>query len=161
MALNASDCRVQPAGGGAALTAAQCRSSASRWRAPKQGATRINSQHILKRLSIETEVPRLDADLDDALSMRPLELDAAGYFLIKLDREGNRLIAEHYTNTINKQGELRLQFPAPAPPQKPPLTAARRASRPVPRAGMACDPDTGEVIPCTPGYTRPAKHVYT
>lgn len=27
-------------------------------------------------------------------------------------------------------------------------------------AGLACDPDTGEVIPCTPGYVRQATKVY-
>ena len=32
------------------------------------------------------EVPRWDAALDDELSKRPLELDAAGYFIIEVDR---------------------------------------------------------------------------
>lgn len=26
--------------------------------------------------------------------------------------------------------------------------------------GLACDPQTGEVIPCTPGYVRPPSRVY-
>ncbi|GAB4814053.1 hypothetical protein N2152v2_001099 [Parachlorella kessleri] len=76
-----------------------------------------------------TEVPRLDSKLDDELSSRPLELDEAGYFIIKVDREANQIVAEHYTNTINKDG-------------------------------LACDPVTGEVIPCKPGYTRPPTKTY-
>jgi hypothetical protein len=28
-------------------------------------------------------------------------------------------------------------------------------------AGLACDPDTGEVIPCTPGFRRAPSHVFT
>lgn len=26
--------------------------------------------------------------------------------------------------------------------------------------GLACDPDTGEVIPCTPDYVRPPTRIY-
>jgi hypothetical protein len=51
------------------------------------------------------EVPRLDSELDDELSRRPLELDSSGYFLIKLDRQAREIVAEYYTNIINKDGE--------------------------------------------------------
>eukprot|EP00887_Chlorella_sp_A99_P002387 scaffold10.g2387.t1 len=77
-----------------------------------------------RRRAAAEEVPRLDAALDDELSRRPLELDPAGYFIIYVDREWGELVAEHYTNVINKQG-------------------------------LACDPVTGEAIPCMPGYRRP------
>ncbi|PRW39253.1 pterin-binding family [Chlorella sorokiniana] len=50
------------------------------------------------------EVPRWDAALDNELSKRPLDLDAAGYFIIKLDREAGELVADFYTNFINEQG---------------------------------------------------------
>jgi dihydropteroate synthase len=56
-------------------------------------------------------------------------LDPAGYFIIYLDRSDKSIVAEHYTNTINKNG-------------------------------VACDPDTGRPIPCTPGYVRQASAVY-
>ncbi|KAG2437230.1 hypothetical protein HXX76_005893 [Chlamydomonas incerta] len=42
--------------------------------------------------------------LDDKLSWRPLQLDPAGYYIIKLDREARELIAEHYSNNINEKG---------------------------------------------------------
>jgi hypothetical protein len=51
-----------------------------------------------------SEVPRWDAALDDELSRRPLELDPAGYFIVKLDRAAGELVADFYTNTINDQG---------------------------------------------------------
>lgn len=51
-------------------------------------------------------MPRLDAALDDRLSQRPLQLDAAGYFIIKLDRDSQELIADFYTNFINDKGVL-------------------------------------------------------
>lgn len=50
------------------------------------------------------EVPRWDTALDDELSKRPLDLDAAGYFIIKVDREAGELVADFYTNFINEQG---------------------------------------------------------
>jgi hypothetical protein len=56
------------------------------------------------RPTLDTEVPRLDPELDDELSKRPLELDAAGYFIIKLDRDAKEIIAEYFTNIINKHG---------------------------------------------------------
>ncbi len=57
-----------------------------------------------QRPTLDTEVARLDAAVDDQLSRRPLELDAAGYFIIKIDRESNEIIADYYTNIINKDG---------------------------------------------------------
>lgn len=50
-------------------------------------------------------LPQLNAELDDKLSMRPLELDASGYFIILLDKDNREIVAEHYTNTINKNGK--------------------------------------------------------
>lgn len=76
------------------------------------------------------EVPRLSPGVDDELSNRWLDLDPAGYFLIRIDREQQLIVAEHYTNIINTNG-------------------------------VACDPDTGKPIPCTPGYVRPPSAVYT
>lgn len=40
-----------------------------------------------------TEVPRLDSQLDDELSSRPLELDPAGYFIIRVDWEAREIVA--------------------------------------------------------------------
>ena len=42
--------------------------------------------------------------LDDSLSQRFIDLDPAGYFLIKLDRGAGELIAEHYANSIDERG---------------------------------------------------------
>lgn len=50
------------------------------------------------------EVPRLDPALDDELSKRPLQLDAAGYFIIRVDADARELVADFYTNIINEQG---------------------------------------------------------
>lgn len=71
----------------------------------------------------------MSASVDDELSMRPLQLDPEGYFLIKLDRTAQQLVVEHYTNTIDKNG-------------------------------VACDPETGRAIPCTPGFVRLPSKVY-
>ncbi|WP_043369027.1 DUF4346 domain-containing protein [Cyanobium sp. PCC 7001] len=42
--------------------------------------------------------------LDEQLSRRSIDLDPAGYFLIKLDREAGELVAEHYGNGIDERG---------------------------------------------------------
>ena len=42
--------------------------------------------------------------LDESLSQRFIDLDPAGYFLIKLDRGAGELIAEHYANSIDERG---------------------------------------------------------
>lgn len=42
--------------------------------------------------------------LDGALSQRFIELDPAGYFLIRLDADAGELVAEHFSNAINDQG---------------------------------------------------------
>ena len=42
--------------------------------------------------------------LDDSLSQRFIDLDPAGYFLIKLDQGAGELIAEHYANSIDERG---------------------------------------------------------
>eukprot|EP00884_Botryococcus_braunii_P018577 jgi/Botrbrau1/5402/Bobra.182_1s0006.1 len=75
------------------------------------------------------EVPRLRRELDDSLSNRHIDLDPAGYFIINVDRTTQEIVAEHYTNTINKNG-------------------------------VACDPETGKPIPCTPGKPRQPSGTY-
>ncbi|GLI61097.1 hypothetical protein VaNZ11_003378, partial [Volvox africanus] len=42
--------------------------------------------------------------IDDELSWRPLQLDPAGYFIIRIDREAREIIADHYSNNINEKG---------------------------------------------------------
>ena len=42
--------------------------------------------------------------LDDQLSQRFIDLDPAGYFLIRLDREAAELVAEHYGHGIDERG---------------------------------------------------------
>ena len=42
--------------------------------------------------------------LDDKLSMRQIELDPNGYFIIKIDLQTNELILEHYLNNIDQKG---------------------------------------------------------
>tara|TARA_B100000700_G_C14451189_1_gene581700 strand:+ start:191 stop:592 length:402 start_codon:yes stop_codon:yes gene_type:complete len=42
--------------------------------------------------------------LDDALSKRLIELDPTGYFLIRIDKVKNIIIAEHYINDIDDKG---------------------------------------------------------
>lgn len=54
------------------------------------------------------EVPRLCKDIDDQLSNRHIDLDPAGYFIIKVDRGTKEIVAEHYTNIINKNGKSSL-----------------------------------------------------
>lgn len=44
------------------------------------------------------------AGLDESLSQRFIDLDPAGYFLIKLDEREGELIAEHYPNSIDERG---------------------------------------------------------
>jgi hypothetical protein len=60
-----------------------------------------------QRPTLETEVPRIDAELDDELSKRPLDLDAAGYYVIRIDKDAREIIADYYTNIINKNGNRR------------------------------------------------------
>ncbi|MEX0589245.1 MAG: DUF4346 domain-containing protein [Cyanobium sp.] len=42
--------------------------------------------------------------LDDQLSSRFIALDPAGYFLIRIDREADELVVEHYGNGIDERG---------------------------------------------------------
>lgn len=42
--------------------------------------------------------------IDEQLSLRSLELDPSGYFIIYIDREEQLIVAEHYSNNINAQG---------------------------------------------------------
>ena len=44
------------------------------------------------------------SSLDDRLSQRFIDLDPAGYFLIKLDAEAGELVAEHYSNDVDERG---------------------------------------------------------
>jgi hypothetical protein len=48
----------------------------------------------------QTRIQEIDADL----SRRAIDLDPAGYFLIKVDGDAAELIAEHYSNDNNEQG---------------------------------------------------------
>lgn len=80
------------------LTSSPCNTSrrASRWE------TRV-SRPLDNQGAQELE--RLHPEVDDFLSRRPLNLDAAGYFIIWVDYDTAEIVAEHYTNTINKDGE--------------------------------------------------------
>ncbi len=42
--------------------------------------------------------------LDEELSQRFIALDPSGYFLIKLDRQAEELVAEHYGNDVDERG---------------------------------------------------------
>jgi len=48
--------------------------------------------------------PSQRRELDERLSQRFIDLDPAGYFLIKIDRQAGELIAEHYGNGIDERG---------------------------------------------------------
>ncbi|MCP9892054.1 DUF4346 domain-containing protein [Cyanobium sp. Aljojuca 7D2] len=50
------------------------------------------------------DVPFTRQELDDQLSQRFIDLDPAGYFLIRIDREAAELVAEHYGNGIDERG---------------------------------------------------------
>jgi hypothetical protein len=52
--------------------------------------------------SCNTTTPR--QALDEELSKRFIELDPAGYFLIRIDVEAGELVAELYSNAINERG---------------------------------------------------------
>jgi hypothetical protein len=43
-------------------------------------------------------------ELDNRLSQRFIALDSLGYFLIRLDRDTQELVAEHYGNGIDERG---------------------------------------------------------
>ncbi|ABO16742.1 DUF4346 domain-containing protein [Prochlorococcus marinus] len=42
--------------------------------------------------------------IDNSLSNRSIDLDPNGYFIIKVDLEENKIILEHFLNTINDDG---------------------------------------------------------
>ncbi len=42
--------------------------------------------------------------IDNCLSNRSIDLDPNGYFIIKVDLEENKIILEHFLNTINDDG---------------------------------------------------------
>ena len=42
--------------------------------------------------------------IDNKLSNRYIDLDPNGYFIIKVDLEENKIILEHFLNTINDDG---------------------------------------------------------
>ena len=75
---------------------------------PLKCSLQRRSSHVVaaQRPTLETEVPRIDPDLDDELSERPLNLDAAGYYVIRIDKDAKEIIADYYTNIINKNGKL-------------------------------------------------------
>lgn len=51
-------------------------------------------------------LPQLQHEADNELSNRPLELDSAGYFVIRTDTAASQIVAGFYTNTINEEGML-------------------------------------------------------
>ncbi len=58
------------------------------------------TQSILPHpLSLEEKIA-----LDNDFSNRHIDLDPAGYFLIRIDRDQGLIIAQHFTNTINDRG---------------------------------------------------------
>lgn len=73
------------------------------WRAQRPAAA-ANAAGQAEAAAAPAQLPQADAALDDKLSSRPLELDAAGYFIIKVDREAGELVADFYTNIINEKG---------------------------------------------------------
>ena len=98
-----------PAAGIVAVRPAACRrpssSLGSRRRAPALTRAAATSAAAPEQQEAQQqEVPRLDAALDDRLSQRPLSLDPAGYYIIRLDRDSRELIVDFYTNFINEQG---------------------------------------------------------
>ena len=42
--------------------------------------------------------------IDDKLSLRPINLDPGGYYIIFIDRDAELICAKHYTNEINDRG---------------------------------------------------------
>ncbi len=51
-----------------------------------------------------SDLPSSRQELDDRLSQRFIALDPLGYFLIRLDRQAQELVAEHYGNGIDERG---------------------------------------------------------
>lgn len=84
-------------------------------------------------------------------------LDEAGYFIISADGSRQEIVAQYYPNTINAAGVPLLATVAACSMQS---LAGQNYPRFDSPAGEACDPDTGEVIPCGPGYTRPPKKIF-
>ncbi|GLC41361.1 hypothetical protein PLESTM_001187600 [Pleodorina starrii] len=60
----------------------------------------VSGQPVAK----DAEEALLLKSIDDKLSWRPLQLDPAGYFIIRLDRESREIVADHYSNAINEKG---------------------------------------------------------
>lgn len=54
--------------------------------------------------TIPEQALRERQQLDETLSRRFIELDPAGYFLIRVDAQAGELVAEHYSNGINDRG---------------------------------------------------------
>lgn len=65
------------------------------------------SSRLQRALPIQNDsLPLLNPFLDDTLSQRSLSLDPAGYFVIKIEPTSvEPIVAEYYTNTINKDGK--------------------------------------------------------
>ncbi|GAQ89056.1 hypothetical protein KFL_004830070 [Klebsormidium nitens] len=78
---------------------------------------------------LESQREEMIQKIDHHLSDRHIDLDPAGYFLIRVDRTTNEIVATHFRNTINERG-------------------------------LACDPETGEVIPCDGSYRPQAHRIY-
>tara|TARA_B100000700_G_C14422469_1_gene568823 strand:- start:61 stop:462 length:402 start_codon:yes stop_codon:yes gene_type:complete len=54
---------------------------------------------------IEEKIADAISVIDAKLSQRFIDLDPKGYFLIKLDLSTNQILAEHYSNDIDKLGQ--------------------------------------------------------
>ena len=50
------------------------------------------------------EVTNAISVIDEKLSRRFIDLDPKGYFIIKLDKSTNEILAEHYSNDIDQRG---------------------------------------------------------
>jgi hypothetical protein len=110
-------------------------------------------QAVGARPHSDKELPRLAPAEDDLLSQRPLELDALGYFVLKIDVVASELVAEYYTNVINKDGELEVRLAQPRcallPLSQPPPSGLP----PWRRSGMR--PRDGRSNPLHPGLCSP------
>ena len=55
------------------------------------------------KVTVECSTRKIET-LDEELSNRFIQLDPAGYFLIKIDSKSKEIIVEHFTNNLDKKG---------------------------------------------------------
>ena len=60
--------------------------------------------NILKLKMSFDKIIKQREEFDNNLSNRHIDLDPNGYFIIKVDLESEKIILEHYLNTINDEG---------------------------------------------------------